>query len=123
MAACRSQDMYRLKGRPVQTTRGGRIYSDAVRYRGADRQCDRIWLRNSLVRSDCGLLKKASGAFCSMISPPSMKMMRSATVRAKPISCVTTIMVMPVPRSEEHTSELQSLMRISYAVCCLKKKK
>src|SRR3546814_7595283 len=27
------------------------------------------------------------------------------------------------PRSEEHTSELQSLMRISYAVFCLKKKK
>src|SRR3546814_8039992 len=25
-------------------------------------------------------------------------------------------------RSEEHTSELQSLMRISYAVCCLQKK-
>src|SRR3546814_8152338 len=35
---------------------------------------------------------------------------------------------MPAPaaksfRSEEHTSELQSLMRISYAVFCLKKKK
>src|SRR3546814_1139351 len=29
----------------------------------------------------------------------------------------------PVRRSEEHTSELQSLMRISYAVFCLKKKK
>src|SRR3546814_13560138 len=29
----------------------------------------------------------------------------------------------PVARSEEHTSELQSLMRISYAVICLKKKK
>src|SRR3546814_8403959 len=28
----------------------------------------------------------------------------------------------PVDRSEEHTSELQSLMRISYAVFCLKKK-
>src|SRR3546814_7967202 len=28
-----------------------------------------------------------------------------------------------VPRSEEHTSELQSLMRISYAVFCLKKKR
>src|SRR3546814_1379680 len=25
-------------------------------------------------------------------------------------------------RSEEHTSELQSLIRLSYAVCCLKKK-
>src|SRR3546814_5211526 len=29
----------------------------------------------------------------------------------------------PETRSEEHTSELQSLMRISYAVFCLKKKK
>src|SRR3546814_8129102 len=28
-----------------------------------------------------------------------------------------------LPRSEEHTSELQSLMRISYAVFCLKNKK
>src|SRR3546814_1249665 len=31
--------------------------------------------------------------------------------------------VMVVIRSEEHTSELQSLMRISYAVFCLQKKK
>src|SRR3546814_6825735 len=30
--------------------------------------------------------------------------------------------LLPVTRSEEHTSELQSLMRISYAVFCLKKK-
>src|SRR3546814_4911599 len=30
--------------------------------------------------------------------------------------------MMPKRRSEEHTSELQSLMRISYAVFCLKKK-
>src|SRR3546814_3452891 len=30
---------------------------------------------------------------------------------------------LPANRSEEHTSELQSLMRISYAVFCLKKKK
>src|SRR3546814_1530232 len=33
------------------------------------------------------------------------------------------ITIEDVPRSEEHTSELQSLMRISYAVFCLKKKK
>src|SRR3546814_10420718 len=31
--------------------------------------------------------------------------------------------LLAVLRSEEHTSELQSLMRISYAVFCLKKKK
>src|SRR3546814_2905651 len=31
--------------------------------------------------------------------------------------------ILHLQRSEEHTSELQSLMRISYAVFCLKKKK
>src|SRR3546814_3032711 len=31
-------------------------------------------------------------------------------------------MALALPRSEEHTSELQSLMRTSYAVFCLKKK-
>src|SRR3546814_9701688 len=31
-------------------------------------------------------------------------------------------LALPESRSEEHTSELQSLMRISYAVFCLKKK-
>src|SRR3546814_9527074 len=34
-----------------------------------------------------------------------------------------TMFAMGCGRSEEHTSELQSLMRISYAVFCLKKKK
>src|SRR3546814_7896693 len=34
-----------------------------------------------------------------------------------------TMIVYGLIRSEEHTSELQSLMRISYAVFCLKKKK
>src|SRR3546814_2251832 len=34
-----------------------------------------------------------------------------------------TILEYRVRRSEEHTSELQSLMRISYAVFCLKKKR
>src|SRR3546814_5684026 len=32
------------------------------------------------------------------------------------------LLLTPTVRSEEHTSELQSLMRISYAVFCLKKK-
>src|SRR3546814_3742166 len=39
-------------------------------------------------------------------------------------TAVTAAAVAPFGyRSEEHTSELQSLMRISYAVFCLKKKK
>src|SRR3546814_7127780 len=40
---------------------------------------------------------------------------RATWTRSSPISSVR--------RAEEHTSELQSLMRISYAVFCLKKKK
>src|SRR3546814_2700941 len=36
---------------------------------------------------------------------------------------VPVVVEVGVQRSEEHTSELQSLMRISYAVFCLKKKK
>src|SRR3546814_3446210 len=35
---------------------------------------------------------------------------------------LTTALMAPLVRSEEHTSELQSLMRISYAVFCLKQK-
>src|SRR3546814_2795980 len=39
------------------------------------------------------------------------------------LSCTARVANVPVGRrSEEHTSELQSLMRISYAVFCLKKK-
>jgi rhodanese-related sulfurtransferase len=41
-------------------------------------QC-RIWLRNSLVRSCRGWLKKASGSFISMIWPASINTMRFAT--------------------------------------------
>src|SRR3546814_1059903 len=36
---------------------------------------------------------------------------------------ITAALIYWAMRSEEHTSELQSLMRISYAVFCLKKKK
>src|SRR3546814_4294365 len=39
------------------------------------------------------------------------------------VKCSAAVGAATAPRSEEHTSELQSLMRISYAVFCLKKKK
>src|SRR3546814_2572756 len=42
---------------------------------------------------------------------------------AKNAAETETVEVVAEARSEEHTSELQSLMRISYAVFCLKKKK
>ena len=49
-------------------------------------QCDRIWLRNSFVRSLSGLAKNRSGGAASTILPSSMNTISSATVRANPIS-------------------------------------
>src|SRR3546814_2851397 len=46
-----------------------------------------------------------------------LRVTRSTADQARSVDRVIRI------RSEEHTSELQSLMRISYAVFCLKKKK
>src|SRR3546814_8257227 len=48
---------------------------------------------------------------------------RSFTRRAFTGDLPPTVIERRIKRSEEHTSELQSLMRISYAVFCLKKKK
>src|SRR3546814_9789647 len=39
-----------------------------------------------------------------------------------PVTTVQAVAAAQAQRSEEHTSELQSLMRISYAVFCLQKK-
>src|SRR3546814_1555475 len=47
-----------------------------------------------------------------------------AQAEQKPLTVLSAERFQPkASRSEEHTSELQSLMRISYAVFCLKKKK
>src|SRR3546814_7705417 len=59
---------------------------------------------------------------------PYTTLFRSSSSRIEPaalVICASAVPCAPViaARSEEHTSELQSLMRISYAVFCLKKKK
>lgn len=56
---------------------------------------DRIFDKNCWARSVPGALKKSVLGLSSTISPLSMKIMRSATSRAKPISWVTTIIVIP----------------------------
>src|SRR3546814_9582091 len=53
----------------------------------------------------------------------STKRLSSMTSGFRPISIGISLPSLRIPnRSEEHTSELQSLMRIPYAVFCLKKK-
>src|SRR3546814_1084627 len=54
---------------------------------------------------------------------PTLEMAAGETVRINVTNRLTEPATLHWHRSEEHTSELQSLMRISYAVFCLKKKK
>src|SRR3546814_8719544 len=68
------------------------------------------------------------GFFAVLTVAPAMRSFGAAIgLDVAPNSALTAggvmgIMIIPFIRSEEHTSELQSLMRISYAVFCLKKK-
>src|SRR3546814_6445061 len=80
-------------------------------------------------------MPQSASAFCAA-SAPAMATGAAAPARVKGVISVgwpnRAISMMPPAmgtsycsgelRSEEHTSELQSLMRISYAVFCLKKK-
>src|SRR3546814_20337449 len=75
---------------------------------------DTLFPYTTLFRSETGTLKFA------------VKAIRSASERLCTASLLITLArwtstVRGEMRSEEHTSELQSLMRISYAVFCLKK--
>src|SRR3546814_4819984 len=90
--------------------------------------------------SDLGKLEKSSGlaALSATISTASEIMMLVMKPMSRTMAGIGTTMnitsisvaignIAPLAapihnRSEEHTSELQSLMRISYAVFCLKKK-
>src|SRR3546814_1599607 len=64
-------------------------------------------------------IKAAGGKFVLTNTPIALRLGKLNQLADE---CQTTI-ISADARSEEHTSELQSLMRISYAVFCLKKKK
>src|SRR3546814_6045011 len=71
--------------------------------------------RSAATTPRCGSAE-ASTAWTYRCSAPACSGARSITDSR--VATISTVL-----RSEEHTSELQSLMRISYAVFCLKKKK
>src|SRR3546814_9697014 len=61
----------------------------------------------------CGVLNRTDGI------PVNALIGTVITERLIDVFCLLMVTVLAVLRSEEHTSELQSLMRISYAVFCL----
>src|SRR3546814_3077902 len=87
-------------------------YPRLIRFGTEDRQCrvNLVWERSGhhLFRDVNPIL-----APCVPFRRPIFDFPRGTVVR---------VLALASQRSEEHTSELQSLMRISYAVFCLKKK-
>src|SRR5215213_8870890 len=79
----------------------------------------RQWLmildRKSLARSVRGLAKNSSGGAASRMRPPSMNTTRLAAERAKPISWLTTIMVMPAAARSRMTSRTSLIISGSSA--------
>src|SRR3546814_8424789 len=77
--------------------------------------------RESGVATANGLLQDAGGS--DVMTSTSVSGSRTTTTATIIVTGKSLSVIPGWQRSEEHTSELQSLMRISYAVFCLKKKK
>src|SRR3546814_4386240 len=118
----------RIEGRraqiEVQTLEGlleAWIYLDAERLPSNGHPAGVALTRHHLVRSACemlGYIPPKPGCF---ISSAPLKIGTNREIVLKRRQSLTRRFW--AFKSEEHTSELQSLMRISYAVFCLKKKK
>src|SRR3546814_2737408 len=93
--------------RPPRSTRTDTLFPYTTLFRSAFRT--KVQPASNAGASFCAM--RAAGAFHGMIAPTTPTGSRTNRPTPGPV------------RSEEHTSELQSLMRISYAGFCLKKKK
>src|SRR3546814_4817903 len=106
--------------RPPRSTRTDTLFPYPTLFRSFEchRRCATGFVRFMAgdVHLDVGLVRGIDELQVAVVDPDPLQPRRLAAfgfVHAE----------VPVARSEEHTSELQSLMRISYAVFCLKKKK
>src|SRR3546814_6341568 len=88
---------------------------------------DTLFPYTTLFRSSENTQSRHSiGCACKMgnrLRPSRRCMGRGSPSQVKIVGSTSTDSTILDSRSEEHTSELQSLMRTSYAVFCLKKKK
>src|SRR3546814_9791383 len=96
--------------RPPRSTRTDTLFPYTTLFRSQQGRMYRSQRAGSTRLQDTPLTARPG---LSRRRQPALTTSRRASQRAVPANI----------RSEEHTSELQSLMRISYAVFCLKKKK
>src|SRR3546814_9922807 len=117
---CRAPTPNNARAPPVGAPEGGRTVGD---HRGGRVRGQRAWPRRLRLVTVLlaavmmpGLVAVPAGAgLLPPLLPPPSPPLKVIVQQLDPND--------PLPRSEEHKSELQSLMRISYAVFCLKKKK
>src|SRR3546814_3363296 len=107
--------------RPPRSTRTDTLFPCTTLFRslaeqvGVDVGADLVEQRHAV---DRGLPRRALDLGCLLGGEQLLAGLGGAAGGAGEVDVVAV-----APRSEEHTSELQSLMRISYAVFCLNKKK
>src|SRR3546814_1531797 len=105
--------------RPPRSTRTDTLFPYTTLFRSAaDRRLRRAAIRSAQRERAVGCCRRGGRTQCRYVARKGVT--RTAThlrtpEQAEPARDKSN-------RSEEHTSELQSLMRISYAVFCLKKK-
>src|SRR3546814_4569084 len=100
--------------RPPRSTRTDTLFSYTTLFRSTYEFCALAELRDRLRAGDMWVegSRRYRAVEQQLIPAPVFAAMREAGP-----------LPVPAPRSEEHTSELQFLMRISYAVFCLHKTK
>src|SRR3546814_5439517 len=104
--------------RPPRSTRTDTLFPYTTLFRS-------LAFCRSIVHSRHDVADSQPGVFMTFIALLASSLLLSSAASAQAatrydLNCKNKVTVM---RSEEHTSELQSLMRISYAVFCLNKKK
>src|SRR3546814_5518673 len=102
-----------MRGRPSRSTRTDTLFPDPPLFRSMGSPSPQIGCRP--VYEPCWIQRFLAA------SPTCHPGQASVSEREPGPMAVTRSGRGPILRSEEHTSELQSLMRISYAVFCLKK--
>src|SRR3546814_4027618 len=109
-----------MRRRPPRSTRTDTLFPYTTLFRSEGIQHHVAGLR----RGEDGAVEQRLGLLCRMrlIAVGILHPLRPGAERNDPVAPHLQIVVHRLHRSEEHTSELQSLMRISYAVFCLKKK-
>src|SRR3546814_10223773 len=106
--------------RPPRSTRTYTLFPYTTLFRSSDHDPSVAQGRRRVAGRNRGILMDPLDKLPG--PPPLPELKRAGRTPSEAAQQFEAVFVGQLTRSEEHTSELQSLMRISYAVFCLKKK-